>query len=438
MHPTRIVLTGFVGATLIGSTLLSLPVATSGPDAAPFMTAFFTAVSAVCVTGLVVVDTGAYWSLWGQAIILLLFQLGGFGIMTAATLLGLLVNRSLRLKTRLITQVESHNVSAGELRAILKLVAMVTFSIEIAIATILTLNLYWVYDESLPTALWNGAFHAVSAFNNAGFALYPDGLMRFASDAFILWPIMIAIIVGGIGFPVLFDLKQRYQRLRGLSLHSKITLSGTAILLVLGTLAILLFEHDNPGTLGVMGWPDKMLNALFASVSARTAGFNAVDVGALTQETYSVHFLLMFIGGGSAGTAGGVKVGTFCVLMLIVLAEIRGNRDTVAFGRRIDTATQREAITVLVLGSAVVVVGTLILLSHSDFPMSAIIFEVISAFATVGLSTGITAELDTVSQVTLTALMLIGRVGTITVAAAMAMGSMPTSYRYPEERTIVG
>lgn len=438
MHPTRIVLLGFVGAILLGTFLLSLPQASASGQAAPWLTAFFTAVSAVCVTGLVTVDTGTYWSFFGQLVILLLFQLGGFGIMTAATLLGLMVNRSLRLKTRLIAQTETHTISGGDLRATFKVVLLTTLIIE-AIASVALVSVYlWRYDTPFTDALWHGIFHAISAFNNAGFALYPDGLTKFGGDFLYLLPIMIAIVVGGLGFPVFLDLRDKLIRKRSLSLHSKITITGSALLLVLGTIFILGFEWNNPRTLGEASFFEKLLSSVFMSVSARTAGFNAVDIGVLEHETWSIHYLLMFVGGGSAGTAGGVKVGTFLILLLLVWAEIRGRRDTEVFGRRISHSVQREAITVLVLGSACVTLGTFILLATTTFPTDQVIFEVISAFATVGLSTGITADLPSSAQLTLCLLMIVGRVGTITVAAALATGAMATRYRYPEERPIVG
>jgi len=439
MQPTRIILLGFICAIIAGTALLCLPVATTAGTPAPVLTAFFTAVSAVCVTGLIIVDTGSYWSVFGQVVIMLMFQIGGFGIMTVATLLGLMINRSLRLKTRLIAQTETRNVRAGDLRSVVRLIFTLTVITEGLIASALFLNFKFRYEQGFFEALWNGLFHAASAFNNAGFALYEDGLMPFSSDVLMLTPIMLAILIGGIGFPVLFDLRQRMSSNKPhLSLHSKITLSGSAVLLLAGTILILLFEWNNSATLGAMNATDKVLNAVFASVSSRTAGFNAIDIGAMQKETWSVHFLLMFVGGGSAGTAGGVKVGTFFILLLLVIAEIQGRRDVSAFGRRISSQVQREAITVLVLGSAVVVVGTWVLLASTDFPTDQVIFEVISAFATVGLSTGITAELPPIAQITLTVLMLVGRVGTITVAAALAMKSIKIGFRYPEERPIVG
>lgn len=438
LHPNRTVALGFLLAILLGTLLLMHPLATASGQTTTWLTAWFTAVSAVCVTGLVVVDTGTHWSLFGQAVVMLLFQLGGFGLMTAATLLGLMVNRSLRLKTRMIVQVETHAVGLGDVSSVAKVVLVVTLIGEAILAFVLAARLY--FSESYPIfkALWYGVFHSVSAFNNAGFALYADSLIGYSSDAWILLPIMMAIVVGGIGFPVLHDLNTHWRDPRHWSLHTKLTLIGTLFLLVLGWLCLLFFEWSNPQTLGAMSISDKVLNAAFASVSARTAGFNAIDIAALERESLALHYFLMFIGGGSAGTAGGVKVGTFMILALLVIAESRGLKDSAAFGRRISTSTQRQAITVLVISSSMIGLGTLILLRSTSFPTDQVIFEVISAFATVGLSTGITADLPPVAQMTLIALMYVGRVGTITLAASLAIGHIKANYRYPEEHPIVG
>jgi len=371
-------------------------------------------------------------------VIMALFQLGGFGMMTLATLLGLLVNRSFRLRAKLIAQAESHVLGLGDISSVAKLVLVVTLVMELAVMLLLTLRLHLSYGLGWGEAAWSGLFHSVSAFNNAGFSIHVDGLVRYATDGFILLPVMSAIIIGGIGFPVLNDLRRRWSDPRHWSLHTKLTLSGTAVLLVGGFMAVLLFEWSNPGTLGPMAWADKLLSAAFVSVSARTAGFNALDIGALTHESWALHYFLMFIGGGSAGTAGGVKVGTVAILALLVIAEIRGRADTEAFGRRVGSSAQRQAITVLVLGSAMVVLGTLVILRDTDIPTDQVIFEVISAFGTVGLSTGITADLPETSQLMLTLLMYVGRVGTITLAASLALGEHRMPYRYPEEHPIVG
>ena len=438
LHPGRAVALVFLFAILCGTALLSLPIAHASGETGPLLAAFFTAVSAVCVTGLVVVDTGTYWSTFGQVVIMVLFQVGGFGMMTLATLLGLLVNRSFRLRTKLVAQAESHALGLGDISSVAKLVLVVTLVMELVVMLLLTLRLHLSYGLGWGEAAWSGLFHAVSAFNNAGFSIHGDGLVRYATDGFILLPVMSAIIIGGIGFPVLNDLRRRWSDPRHWSLHTKLTLSGTAVLLLGGFMTVLLFEWSNPGTLGPMAWVDKLLSAAFVSVSARTAGFNAIDIGALTHESWALHYFLMFIGGGSAGTAGGVKVGTVAILALLVIAEIRGRADSEAFGRRVGSSAQRQAITVLVLGSAMVVLGTLVILRDTDIPTDQVIFEVISAFGTVGLSTGITADLPETSQLMLTLLMYVGRVGTITLAASLALGEHRMPYRYPEEHPIVG
>ncbi|MDK6079233.1 TrkH family potassium uptake protein [Massilia varians] len=437
-HPARGVALGFLLAIVLGTLLLMLPAASAGGTSAPLIVAFFTSVSAVCVTGLVTVDTGTYWSTFGQLTIMVLFQLGGFGMMTAATLLGLMVNRSPRLRTRLMTQAETRTLGLGDVRSVARVVLVVTLLSQGVIAAVLALQMHFGHGLNWLEAGWSGLFHAVSAFNNAGFSIYADGLMRYAGDALVLVPIMVAIVVGGIGFPVLHDLKLRLHDPRHWSLHTKLTLVGTLILLTMGFCSTLLFEWDNVRTIGQFSIAEKVLNSMFISVSARTAGFNAVDIGALTHETWALHYFLMFVGGGSAGTAGGVKVGTVAVLVLLVLAEARGHSDTEAFGRRVGASAQRQAITVLALGSIMVVLGTLFLLRVTDFPTDQIIFEVISAFGTVGLSTGITAQLPASGQLVLTLLMFIGRVGTITLATSLVLGERRMPYRYPEEHPIVG
>ncbi len=438
LHPSRTVALLFLLLILIGTLLLRLPAAQAEGQSAPWLTALFTAASAVTVTGLGVVDTGSYWSPFGQGVVLLLIQLGGFGLMTAAALLGLMVNKSLRLRTRMLAQAETHSIGLGDVSGVAKVVLVVTLACETALAAALTARFHYGHGQAWGEAAWNGIFHAISAFNNAGFSLHADSLMRYATDAWVLVPVMLGIVIGGIGFPVLQDIRAKQQTRQRWSLHTKLTLTGSAVLVVGGALALLVFEWSNAGTLGPMALGDKLLAALFASVSARTAGFNAVDIGQLTQESWALHYLLMFIGGGSAGTAGGVKVATVFILVLLVVAEVRGRPDSEAFGRRVCTAAQRQAITVLVLGSTLVVLGTMSLLIVTDLPTDKVIFEVISAFGTVGLSTGITAELPPAGQLTLVLLMYVGRVGTITLATSLALGERRMPYRYPEEHPIVG
>ena len=438
IHPARAVPLAFLFTILVGTVILMLPVSHAAGEVAPWHVAFFTSVSAVCVTGLAVVDTGTYWSTFGQSAIMVMFQLGGFGMMTAATLLGLMVNRSPRLRTKLMTQAETRSVGLGDVTGIARVVIFVTLLVEALLAIALVLRLHFGYGLDWDEAGWSGLFHSISAFNNAGFSIHADGLVRYAADWLILVPVMLAIIIGGIGFPVLHDLRVRLLDPRHWSLHTKLTLAGTLVLLLGGFVAVLLFEWDNGKTLGQFDFGGKILNSMFISVSARTAGFNAVDIAALTHETWALHYVLMFIGGGSAGTAGGVKVGTIAVLFLLVLAEAKGHSDTEAFGRRVGASAQRQAITVLVLGSIVVSLGTFFLLRVTDFPTDQIIFEVTSAFGTVGLSTGITGQVPVSGQLVLALLMFFGRVGTITLATSLVLGERRMPYRYPEEHPIVG
>ncbi|WP_233805656.1 TrkH family potassium uptake protein [Paraburkholderia sp. HP33-1] len=438
LHPSRAVALAFLFTIAAGALLLRLPLSQAKGEAAPWLTALFTATSAVCVTGLVVVDTGTYWSNFGQWVILGLFQIGGFGMMTAATLLGLMVNRSLPLRAKLITQVETHALRLGDIGGVARLVFVVTLFTELITALWLMVRLHLGYHLQWGEAAWNGLFHAVSAFNNAGFSIHPDSLMRYAADASMLVPLMVAIVVGGIGFPVLYDLREKLRGARRLSLHSRLTLIVTGALLLGGFLTLLLFEWSNPKTLGPMPLGEKLLSAAFASVSARTAGFNSVDIGAMTHDSWALHYLLMFVGGGSAGTAGGVKLGTVAILGLLVMAEIRGLSDIEAFGRRVSVSAQRQAITVVTLGAFMITVGTLVILPITHLPTDQVIFEVISAFATVGLSTGITGDLPAPAQFVIIALMYIGRVGTITFATSLMLVERRAQYSYPEEHPIVG
>lgn len=437
-NPIRLVPILFLLAIAIGTLLLSLPVATADGTRAPFLTALFTATSAVAVTGLVVVDTGSYWSPFGQVAILLMFQIGGLGIMTAATLFGLIAGRGFGLQDRIATQVERGRLETRDALSVLKLVFAITIIVEAVIATILAIRMMTRYDMVLTAAGWHGLFHAVSAFNNAGFSTFSDSLMGYQSDPVILVPVMLAVILTALGFPVMQDLREHRFVWRRWSLHSKVTVAGTVALLALGFAAILAMEWSNAATLGPMGVASKVLNAAFHSVMPRTAGFNSLDVGGFHDQTLMVNYLLMFIGGGSAGTAGGIKVTTFVILFAIVLSEVLGRRDAGLFNRRFGSDVERQALTVTVLAATLVFAAATHIASVTDLSLQDILFECISAFATVGLSTGITADLPPSAQVVIVLLMFIGRVGTITVATALAVGRQPRPYRYPKENLIVG
>lgn len=437
-HPSQFVVAAFLAAIVVGTVLLSLPFATEGPAATSFTTALFTATSAVCVTGLAVVDTGTYWSGFGEGTILVLIQLGGFGFMTLASMLALVVYRNLGVRGRLLAQAETKALDLGDVRRIVVGVAVVSFLFEAVSAAILALRFGTTYGEAPGRALYLGVFHAVSAFNNAGFSVFADNLEGFAGDALIICVIALGFIVGGIGFPVLFEVKRSWRRPSRWSLHTKLTLVMTGALIVAGTAAVLAFEWGNSGTLGGMSLPAKGLTGFFHGVSPRTAGFNSVDVGAMTEPTLLVTMVLMFIGGGSAGTAGGVKVTTVALLAAMVRAEARGEPAVEVMDKRVPGSAQRQALAVVMAGFFVVLAGTLVLMAAGGTGMKGALFEAFSAFGTVGLSTGVTTDLTPVGRLVLVGLMFVGRVGPITFGAALAMREHRRRFRYPEERPIVG
>lgn len=436
--PIRLIPLLFLGLILTGTVVLSLPIATADGSSAPLLSAFFTATSAVAVTGLIVVDTPTFWSPFGQATIMVLFQIGGFGIMTAATLFGLMAGRGFGLRDRMATQVERSRLDTADARSVLKLVFAITVAVEALVALILAIRFSAAYNMNAGEAVWHGVFHSISAFNNAGFSSFSDSVMGFQSDAAILVPIMLAVILTALGFPVMQDISRHRFRSSQWSLHTKITVAGTIGLLTFGFATILAMEWNNPGTLGPMGAGAKILNAAFHSVMPRTAGFNSLDVGSFHDETIMTNYFLMFVGGGSAGTAGGIKITTFLVLFAIVLSEVLGRRDAGLFQRRFGRAIERQALSVMVLAATLIFAATTYIASISDLPLDDILFECISAFSTVGLSTGITADLPPSALAVLCALMFVGRVGTITVATALALGGRQRPYRYPEENPIVG
>lgn len=431
-------MTGFVVVITIGTVLLLLPWSTASGSTTTPLQAAFTATSAVCVTGLAVVDTGTHWSGFGQAVLLGLVQIGGLGFMTVSSLLVLLLSRRLGLRRQLVTNTERSVLTLGDLRDVLKGLALITVVVQLVVACALTLRFWWGREVAALDALWSGVFHSVTAFNNAGFSLYPDSLVAFDSDWLVLVPVMGAVVIGGLGFPVLVDLRRVKGHWTRLTLHSKVTLSATAALLVLGFVLLGTLEWSNPETLGPMPLQDKVLNSGFASVTPRTAGFNAIDVGSMRPESQLATIGLMFIGAGSAGTSGGIKVSTFAILALVIWSQLRGEPDVTGFHRRIPDGTQRQAVTVALLAVALVVSATGVLLISADAEIGDAFFEAVSAFGTVGLSTGLTPSLPAVDQMVLMATMLVGRVGPITLGAALVLRAQSSRFRLPEEGPLIG
>ncbi|MET4100382.1 trk system potassium uptake protein TrkH [Agrococcus sp. UYP10] len=437
-HPARRIFTGFVVLNLTGWALLMLPMSKQGPGGASWIEALFTAVSAACVTGLTVVDTALYWTPFGQVVILLLIQLGGLGVMVFASLVGIAIVKRLSLGSRLTTAQEAHATGIGGLRQLVVNILGIALVVEGTVAIILWLRFWLGRGEDPLHALWLGVFHAVSSYNNAGFALFSDNLMGFVDDPWILLPLAGATIVGGLGFPVIMQVLKHAPHPRRFSMHTWLVLVGTAALLTLGTVAIAVLEWANPASLGAHPTGVRILEAFFHSVQTRTAGFNALDIGTFHPETLLVMDVLMFIGGGPAGTAGGIKITTFGVLAAIIIAEVRGDPTVTLFGKRLSRAVHREAITIALLSVGLCFVATLAIMHLTDIDHDRVLFEVISAFGTVGLSTGITASVGTPSQLILVLLMFIGRVGPITVATTLALRPRRLAFELPKERPIIG
>lgn len=437
-NPARSVLLGFAALILLGTALLMLPVATEPGQRTSPITALFTATSAACVTGLVTVDTATHWSAFGEGVILALIQIGGFGVMSAASLLVLIVGRRITGATAILSQTESRTVEHEETRTVLRGIAQVTLVVQGTVALLLFLRFWLGYDMPLGRAAYHGVFHSLSAFNNAGFGLRPDSIVPWAEDPFVNLPIMAAVMIGGIGFPVLWGLRRHLFRVGRWSVHMLVTVWVSVFLWVAGTAAVAAFEWTNPKTLGGLSPGGRVLAAAFQSVVARTAGFNSVSVGDLHPETLLTLDGLMFIGGGSAGTAGGLKVGTFALLGFVIWAELRGEPTVHAFHRRLPSATIRQALTVALLSVGAVATGTAGLLIATDADLDDVLFEVISAFATVGMSTGLTPTLGVGGQLILVGLMFFGRLGPITLGVALALRERPRRYEVPEERVLVG
>lgn len=452
MHPSRLIMLAFGGVVAAGTALLASPMTSADGKATSFADSLFTAVSAVTVTGLTTVDTQYHWNTLGHVIIALLIQVGGFGIVGFATLIGFLLDGRISLSSRMSTTSESAvNLSPNIKALLLNIVKMMAF-FQGVLFLALFLRFTTKYHEDPLEALGQGLFHSVSAFNNAGFALYSDSLVSFARDGWIIVPVFLAAFMGSLGFPVLTELKDRLRnqiaRWRGQdlpyvlpaqwSLNSRIILWASLVLVALGTIYVALLEWNNPDTLGKLDPLSKVLDSIFASVMPRTAGFNAMDISALHPSTWLGMDALMFIGGGSASTAGGIKIGTAIILFYIIYTEIRGETAVNIGNRRLPRSIQRQALTIISLTSLAILSATIILRLTTDFTLDRILFEVISATCTVGLSTGITADLPDAGKIMLAILMFIGRLGPVSVATALALRKTRRHFEYPRERPLIG
>ena len=437
-NPFRLLPVSFAAMIGIGTSLLMLPQATVSGRKTTILDALFTATSAVCVTGLAVVDTATHWTGFGKAIILFLIQVGGLGIVTVVSIGIMLVADRIGLSHTRVLAADLHTDGYGSVSKLVRNIVLTTLAFEALFAVALSARFFIAYDYGFSTAAIHGVFHSISAWNNAGFALYTDSFVGFANDWFLSIALCLAVILGGIGFPVLRTFAIHKLNWRMWPMHSKLMVSATAVLLALGTMMFLVFEWSNPRTLGAIPESARLHSAFFHSVQTRTAGFNSVDVAALNEESLLVSTILMFIGGGSASTAGGIKVTTFALLAFVIWAEIRGDRDVNMFGRRISEDSQRQALTVALVGVGVLAASTLTLMTLGDTSLTAAAFEAVSALSTVGLSTGVTTDEGSPTRIVLVVLMFVGRLGPVVLAAAIVLRSRPNMFRFPSERPLIG
>ncbi|MBT2760218.1 TrkH family potassium uptake protein [Paenibacillus sp. ISL-20] len=441
MTPPKFLALGFASITLIGTFLLKLPIATADGSSTSIVDALFTAVSAISVTGLTVVDTGTHWSMFGQIVMLMLVQLGGLGFMTSATWIALMFNRRISLRERMILQAAMGQYQIQGIVDLIRRVLVYALIIEGAGALLLTLRFSAIMP--LSDAAYFGIFQSISIFNNAGFDLFGQihgpfsGFATYVADPYVNIIIMCLIFLGGIGFIVIFDLIE-YPKCRKLSLHSKVVLTVTSLLIVIGAVMIFILERGNPQTLGPLSYPVKIMASLFQSITPRSGGVSTLDIANLEQSSQFFMILLMFIGAAPGSTGGGIKVTTFAVLIGAVVTMIQGKRDVVLYRNRISQALVYRSITLTILSLLLLVGASMFLSVTESGEFLRILFEAVSAFGTAGLSMGLTTELSGVGKVTIALLMFLGRLGPLTLAYALSRKNNKELYRHPEGRITIG
>lgn len=454
LGPSQILVAGFLAVIMVSTVLLMLPISSNSGETTRLIDALFTATSATCVTGLVVVNTLEHWSLFGKVVILSCIQIGGLGFMSLVSMIFVFMGKKITLKNRLIMQEAfSSNTMAGIIR-FTKAVVLLTFAVEGVGA--LLLSLVFVPEFGFVKGIAYAVFHAISAFCNAGFDIVgPNSLTPYVGNTIVNFTIMALIIAGGLGFCVWIDTynmikmkresadhftwKQAFYKV---PLHTKLVWTITIILIIGGAIFLFLVEFKNPNTLGSLPLKDKIYAALFQSVSPRTAGFNTVPLAELTPASKLLNIILMLIGGSPAGTAGGIKTVTIGVLILCAMSTIKGRENTVVFHRRIPTSVINRALTVVMIAITVIMGMLMILTVTENVGFMEILFEVVSAFATVGSTLGITSSLTLVGKIMIIILMFIGRLGPVTIAVALMVrqknAKEKVGIQYPEEKVMVG
>jgi trk system potassium uptake protein TrkH len=439
--PAQVLVAGFAVLIFIGSILLTLPLSTSSGEMTNYLTALFTSTSAVCVTGLVVVDTGTYWSPFGQFIIICLIQIGGLGFMSLTTFFLILSRKKITIRNRLIIQSSVNSHKLGGIVRFTKYILYFTFIIE-AVGAIL-LSFRFIPEYGILRGIAYSIFHAISAFCNAGFDIMGNyqSLTNYSDDWLISLTICALIIIGGLGFAVLNDIAE-YRENKRLSVHSKFVLIISGLLIVIGTVLFFVFEYNNPSTLGGVNIFDKLLGSFFQSVTTRTAGFNTLPLDSITMPTIFMMLIFMFIGGSPGSTAGGIKTATIGVIVLSVVSMLRGYQGTRLFNRKISSNTIIKAVSIFIIALFLLLTGIILLLSvETGLSFQQILFEAVSAFGTVGLSMGITSQLSILGRIIIIITMFIGRLGPLTIAYAITERQKSQTkklYELPEGKILVG
>ena len=435
-NPPLIVCLSFFALILFGAILLDLPIASANGERIGFLNAFFTSTSASCVTGLIVANTATQWTAFGKVIIIILIQIGGLGTMVFISLIAMALNKRIGISERRIIKEQTNaDTSKGIIRLV---IYIIKFSLAVELIGAILLATKFIPDFGLERGILFSLFHSISAFCNAGFDIIGNSLTNYVNDFTVNMTISLLIIFGGLGFTVFIDI-YRKRRFKNLSLHSKVVISFTAILLLVGTLAFFLIEHNSAAMEG-LSLKGKVLSSFFMSVTARTAGFNTIDIGKMQEGSVIVTIMLMFIGASPASTGGGIKTTTFGVLLSSTISVLRGNKEIEIFHKKIPYDTLIKSLCIFTLGSFLVIFSSLwiTIIEQGKFLYLDILYEIVSAFGTVGVSRGITANLSSLSKIILIILMYLGRVGAATLGVSILDTHRKKHTRYSEGKIIVG
>ena len=427
---------GFLIIIVFGTILLSLPISSASGEFTNILDSAFTSTSAVCVTGLVTLNTSTHWSLFGKVIIMILIEIGGLGFMSFATFVAILLKKKITLRERLVMQEAMNTFDIQGLVKMVKYVFFFTFAVQFFGALLLLTQ--FIPEYGISKGIFYSVFHSISAFCNAGFDLFGTSLTTYYNNSIVILVISAIIIIGGLGFTVWMEIYD-YKGIKRLSVHSKLVLLVTVILIFGGSILMFIFEFRNPETIGSMGIKDKVLNSLFASVTTRTAGFNTISIDGMSTAGKFLTIIFMFIGGSPGSTAGGLKTATFGIIILTVISVIKRREDVEIFRRRLSKHLVYKAFTLFFIGMGLVIIATMVL-SYTEAGISFmdLLYEVTSAIGTVGLTTGLTPNLSPFGKILIMFLMYFGRVGPLTVALAMTRKKEKNGCKYPEVKILIG